>query len=58
MNLRLPLMRWLLLLAFLAAAMMGAVGCKTNSEDNNDSSLPWTRPKSWENGMGGMNERR
>jgi len=48
----------LLLLALTGAAVMGAVGCKTNSEDNNDSSLPWDKPKPWENGMGGMNERR
>ncbi len=62
MKLRLPLARWFFLLAVLGSAMLGTVGCKTASDDNNESSIPWNRPKSWENGMGGMmggmNERR
>ena len=59
MKVRLPLARWFLLLVLLAAAGLGAVGCKSTGDNENDASRPWNAPKTWENGLpSGMWERR
>ena len=56
------LIRWFLVLALSAMAGGGGAGCKTNREPENESSIPWNTPKSWEHGipggMGGMLDRR
>ncbi len=48
----------LLLLALLVASGWGLVGCKTTDESENEASIPWNRPKTWENGLPmGLGER-
>jgi hypothetical protein len=52
--------RWLMWIWLLLAAggTMAVSGCKTTQEADNDASIPWNTPKSWEHSLpGGMGQR-
>jgi len=46
-----PLPRLLLALSAAATVLLGLCGCRTSAQD---SSVPWSRPASWEGNLPGV----